>query len=362
MDKCRHPYRVFISYSHHDEALADKLEAHLCDCGVIPVRDTSITAGTRFSDEIKRKISFSHVFVTLLTGRSTLSPWVHQEMAYAMGLGVPVLPLALDELPGGMAHEIHASPVAPDLSDLPKRLTARNLDNLVASAQDAGRAMFECANDTESRTRALVGYARSLRQQDEPCRIRQRAAFTSFSLPSHGAKHKDWDMMEGCRHRDDPVRELLRQERAEMEEHARRGGCDLIIDPYVVLREDPRSCELTGKHPHGSTIKRLEILRDFVTGMTTENLRIAIQEGGIDGNTIIIGDWVLAEAVIPHRKTGYRQTILTRHAPTVLATIEEFDRDFADASSDFEPGDGTSNQAVINMLRRRIEELQQSGG
>ena len=77
-DKCRHPYRMFIIYSHDDRALADKLEAHLRKCGVIPVRDTSITAGARFSDEIKRKISFSHVVVALLTRCSKLRPWVHQ--------------------------------------------------------------------------------------------------------------------------------------------------------------------------------------------------------------------------------------------------------------------------------------------
>ncbi len=361
-DKCRHPYRMFISYSHDDRALADKLEAHLRKCGVIPVRDTSITAGARFSDEIKRKISFSHVFVALLTRCSKLRPWVHQELAYALGLGLPVLPLALDELPEGMAHEIQALRVAPDLCDLPERLTAKSLDDLVATAQDARRAMFECADKPYDRTRLLVEYARNLQRQAGPCRIRQRVAFSSFSLPSRGAKHEDWDVIEGSNRRDEALRELLRRERAVMEEHAREAGCDLIIDPFVMVRDDPARGKVRLKHAYGATIRRLEILEEFVVSMPAGKLNIAIQEGKIDGSTIVVGDWVLAEAVVPHYKSDYRQTIFTRHAPTVLAKIEEFDRDFADAACDFSPGEATSNQAAIDTLKRRIEELHQSGG
>ena len=124
MNQCRHPYRIFISYSHADLALAERLQAYLAAINTMPVLDKDISVGMRFSEEIRTKISYAHVFISILTKRSKMSPWVHQELGYALGLGLPVLPLALDELPAGMAQEIQALRIAPDMQDLEQRLTA----------------------------------------------------------------------------------------------------------------------------------------------------------------------------------------------------------------------------------------------
>jgi hypothetical protein len=357
MKCCRYPYRVFISYSHDDRPLAERLRMHLAAMDTRPEMDAAILAGTKFSEEIRRKISNAHIFVSLLTTNSKARPWVHQELGFALGLGLPVLPLALDELPEGMAHEIQALKIAPDLRDLAERLTAETLDEVVARSQHERTAMFECADKLYDRTRLLVEYAKSLlRPPHGPCRIRQRSAFSSFSLPKKNPKHSDWDACDGLSRRDDAVRELLRQERDLMEQHAREAGCDLIIDPFVSAEEgEPLINERRFKHQRAPTIKRSEILKQFIDRMPDDKLRIVVQRGKIDGSMIIIGDWVAAEAVVPHYKGGYKQTIFTRHGPTVLAKIEEFDRDFDELLDDLKLQEISSRQAALRTLDQLME-------
>jgi len=65
-----HPYRVFISYSHQDRDKAELVRAHLARLGACPMADVDLLASTRFSEEIRRRISHAHVFVSILTGHS----------------------------------------------------------------------------------------------------------------------------------------------------------------------------------------------------------------------------------------------------------------------------------------------------
>ena len=359
-DKCRHPYRVFISYSRADKELADKLEAHLRDCGVVPVRDTSINAGARFSDEIKRQISFSHVFVCLLTSRSKLSPWVHQEMAYAMGLGLPVLPLALDELPEGMAQELLAIQVGPDVADISGQLTPRALQDLVSSAQGRRKAMYECEEHLIGRTQLLVDYASDILHREGPCVVRQRAPFSSFSVPDHRPKHPVWDEVEGTARRPEETRRLLRSERSLLTSHARSAGCHLLIDPYVHIPQGAGEGGDGQPSVFAPTVKRLELLNEFLKSMPDDKVKVGIQQGGIDVNTVILGDWMWAEAVVPPSRIGYRQTVFTRHAPTILSKTEDFDTDLAEALDDAKVAPAQSRLAAVKTIDEIIEKLKKA--
>ena len=42
----------------------------------------------------------------------------------------------------------------------------------------------------------------------------------------------------------------------------------------------------------------------------------------------IVGDWFSAESISTAGGQGYRHTVFTRHAPSVAASAEQFDRDF----------------------------------
>ena len=153
-----YPYRVFVSYSRQEKRLAQTVQEHLVSdaIGACPMSDREIWAGTPFDEDIARQISFAHVFIPILTSASETRPWVHQEIGYAMGLGVPILPLALDELPKGMAERIQAVKVRPDLSDLGDKLTSEALDRVVSSSQKKSAAMFRCGDRLYERTKILV--------------------------------------------------------------------------------------------------------------------------------------------------------------------------------------------------------------
>jgi len=106
--------------------------------GLTPVWDRDIAGGAEFDDGIRRRIAQAHVFMPLLTGNSCDRPWVHQEIGYACGIGVPVVPLALRALPKGMLSGIQAIDVKDDLSDLRQQLEHAGFESQVLSSQAEG--------------------------------------------------------------------------------------------------------------------------------------------------------------------------------------------------------------------------------
>jgi hypothetical protein len=126
-----YPYRIFISYTREDRALAKMMADALQSVGLIPLWDQDIRPGLRFSDAIRNAIATAHIFMPLITERSQNRPWVHQETGYAIGINVPVLPVALKTLPGEMIAELQAITVEPDFCDLAQHLQEPDLDPIV---------------------------------------------------------------------------------------------------------------------------------------------------------------------------------------------------------------------------------------
>jgi len=345
-----YPYRVFVSYSRSDERRAARVRAYLSALGARPMSDVDLPAGQPFTEEIKSKIAHAHVFMPLLTTHSGERPWVHQEIGYAMGLGVPILPLALGALPEGLAEQLHAVTLSPDLENLGDRLRAADLQALVSRAQETSCAAFQSAEELHERTRLLVSYARSARRLGGAGRVRQRLAFSSFSLPNKRITHPDWDKREGIHKRSPEVRELLRQEREVMEEHAREAGCDLILDPSVSA----------DRHGPEATAVRLRILVDFLKSIPDDKVVVVTQRGEIQGSLIMIDDWFVAEAVVPHYGLNYTQTIFTRHAATCLSKMQKFDRLLKELLSDSGLRPEHSRVAAIETLEEMMEGLGRS--
>ena len=57
------------------------------------VADRDAPLGKPLPEEIKKAIEESELFLVFLTKNSRKSPWVNQEIGYALGKGVPVIPL-----------------------------------------------------------------------------------------------------------------------------------------------------------------------------------------------------------------------------------------------------------------------------
>jgi TIR domain-containing protein len=356
LNKCHYPYRVFISYSHADRQIAEALERHIKNLGAIPIFDKSNPVGTKFTDEIKMRIASSHLFMSVLTENSHLSPWTHQELGYALGLGVPLVPLAFSKFPQGMAEEIHATSIST-VSQIASRLPAEDLDDLIGTAKRANKAVHECAAKLADRTRFLVNEATILWNKRIPCKIRQLSGFSSFSIPTD--KDDDdawaWRAKEGV---GESEKDLLSQERQILEQHAKKSGCDLILDPFVLVRKHEESVgQLVLKHGKEDSLHRLENLAEFLSGMPDDTLRVVIQKGRVKESIAILGDWISAEAVVPHYEGGYKQTIFTRHGPSVLMKLEEFDYRFERELRKIDFGGLSSREFALKQVEELIGNL-----
>ena len=232
-------YRVFVSYSHKDTKLAARIIEHLQRIGVQPMSDQIIRGGTRFSDSIKWQIACSHVFISILTRQSQRSTWVVSELGYAIGTGTAVIPLSFGKMPSGLAYELHAEKVRRNLSDLDEKLTLKSIENLVAEARKEHRFTSECVDQLLDRTKLLVNEAERLQRFPRAglLRVRQRMAFSSFSIPDEPSGSSIWNARDGAKSRTENERKFLRRERQVMEQHAITAGCDLILDPYVKIED-----------------------------------------------------------------------------------------------------------------------------
>lgn len=230
-------FRVFVSYSRKDRLLAKQLVGILKDhMSFMTLWDEDILPGMEFNAAIKNRISCAHLFMPLLTENLQERPWVHQETGFAIALGIPVLPVAVNTVPSEMIASLQAIIVEPDLSNLGKRLQEVNFEQVVLSPLSEPHLMIEIADWPEQRTKMMAQYAnRVVDEFGEYGCVRQRGAFSSFSIPDKSEKNPIWKLFDGNTPRPGHHHELQQQERCALERHARARGVYLIIDPTLNL-------------------------------------------------------------------------------------------------------------------------------
>ena len=77
--------KVFISYAHSDEALAQKIVATLGEAGLEVWNDHEILPGDNWAEQVAQALKESEAMVVLLTPEATRSRWVRHEIEYALG-------------------------------------------------------------------------------------------------------------------------------------------------------------------------------------------------------------------------------------------------------------------------------------
>jgi hypothetical protein len=342
-----HPYRVFVSYTHRDRELIDRIVAILRGVGLQPLLDVAVGPGDDFSEAIKSLIAQAHVFMPVITPISQACAWVHQETGYALALRIPVLTLAIDgEVPTQMTAKMQAILTSSDLGDLASQLRRINFENIVTPTPTRTVAPVEVVDWPERRSEVIASHADWLWQFAEPCRIRHRGPLTSFSIPDAALDDDVWNQCgEGVRG-SEFLRHLLRSERRSLERHAREAGCSLIINPAMMLDE----------RYVGSRKLRLNILIDFLEQVPDEKAIVVIVNSSVDGSIILVGDRFSASSHAP-RQGGYRQTVINWHAPTVLQELRLFDEQVANGLkfSGLEPE--RSRTHAIDHLKALVADL-----
>ena len=346
-------FRVFISYSHKDLELVKVVVDVLKDIA-IPMWDENFMFGHGFHEQIKMFIAHSHVFIPIITEESSKRGWVHQEIGYAMAMNAPVLPIAVDMKPGEMIHGLLAIRLEKDGSrweeQLKKQLTRVSLNQLISKFTNPNQARFLCAKETEDRARMITEYATIVEQLGYYGFVRQKGALTSLHIPNYLASHPIWKERYGNIHMSSFRCDLQRNERIALEKHARKSGCRLIINPYLDYRA----------YGTKARIVRLKCLKEFLESMTNDMVQVAISEGmDVGENLLIVGDWFLAEAVTGVIGKGYKQTIFTRHAPSMQNMIKLFDQAFEECLKNerWSWDSETSREYAIEELDRIINEL-----
>lgn len=322
-------YRIFISYSHQDQGLVSKIAGILEDNGLIPRWDRNFSVGHGFHEQIRNFIAHAHVFLPISTKTADERKWVHQEIGYATAFNIPVLPVAAGRLPGEMIEHIHALPLsdeagagAPndtDLDQLKKHLSKEVIAGLVQRFSDTGLALYQCAEFAEDRATMMAKYCDEVLAHGVCDIVRQKGALSSLHIPAQTINHPIWKARYGGLDRGPVHRRLQRQERIALEAHAREAGCKLIINPYIEYL----------RYGEAARIVRLECLLEFLESMPDSKCQVAINsEMDHDQSVTILGDWFAAESASAQIGQGYRQTVFTRHAPSMLRKIEAFDQEF----------------------------------
>ena len=341
-------YRIFISYSHEDQEVAGKLVKILEENGLIPMWDRDFITGDGFPEQIKNFIAHAHVFVPLITEASSKRGWVHQEIGYAMALNVPILPVTLDKVPGEMLQLKLAISWTDDAESMKKSLSLEKFAHLVASAQGKSPALFECAELHEHRTQMMNEYANRVLEIGFYGHVRQQGALSSFHLPDKPVSDPIWKERYGSFEASEFRCQLLLEERLVLEKHARDSGCSLIINPYLKFE----------KYGKQARMSRLKTLLNFLTSMPDDKVRVAITKKiPRDLSLTIVGDWFIAESVSASPGKGYRQTIFTRHAPTVHRKIELFDREFDNIQQAQPHQTVSSRESAINEIKKLLNEI-----
>jgi hypothetical protein len=309
-------FRVFICYARPDKEKATILASILKQNGLIPIYDEELPTGYGFHDGLKKFIAHAHVFLPLITDKSKESRWVHQEIGYALALNIPIIPLTVNTIPGEMLENLQAQPWR-DKRKLKQLLTCDFFKDRVEEAQKKGSALFECAELREERSNLISQYAADVKRTRNTGHVRQSGVLTSFYLPDKEPDDESWKFLYGGDTAPGQSGyKALRQERQELEKHAKVSGCSLIIDPYYTFEE------YGGEYARRA---RLEELLNFLQKMPDELVNIAIKRGlAKEESMLIVGNWFSADA-FSLNENGYRQTMFTRHAPTVLNRIRKFD-------------------------------------
>ena len=339
--------RVFVSYARKNKELVEQIIAVLQDQGLAPMSDKDLPVGTGFPEQIRSYIAHAHVFLPVVTPKSSKRGWVHQEIGYALALNVPVLPVCFERPPEGFL-QLHHSLVIEKEEDLEKQLRREVFESLVDRANEESHPLYECAEDNEKRAFLMAKYANSVRDIAGTAIVRQKGALTTFSLPGELEPFTKWQARYN-RKREKPYCKRLLKERQAFGRHVISAGCKLIVNDHL---------DYIDKWGDGVKHARLSVLLDFLESIPDDSTQVAFTAPDAPLHSwTLVGDWFLAESIAGQMGGGYYQTMFTRHAPTIRQRIEEFEQEFAVLLA----RDGTtaeSSKAVaIERLKKQISAL-----
>lgn len=368
--KSRTKYRVFLSYSHYDEQQERILSEILENNDLCPISDSKLESGHGFHDQIKKFIAHAYVFIPVISKLSNQIGWVHAEIGYAMAHNIPILPILIEDnaLPEEMIEELQAvksnlkTCTVNQIEEEKKRLSAilswDKIDNMIRrSPYELKRPKYECAYYHIERTMMLVEYSLDIRTlfKDQPKLYRQSGGLSSFHIPDSAPEGEEFRLRYlGSNQRVDFLNVWLRGERIVFEEFAKESGFKIIINLDLDFKSSRRYATII-KESRLKTL--LKFFRKILEPPKKHEIEFeVIIDRGLDKhrNIIIVGDLFMAESLAGYYGQGLRQTMLTRHAPTIKNQIELFDVRFNELK---EKQKNTSVEHAISEIEERLKDI-----
>jgi hypothetical protein len=342
-----HKIRVFISYSHQDFILVERLVKILEQEGIMVLWTQKLSGGTGYSEKLKIFIEHAHVFIPVITESSSARGWVHQEIGYAIALHIPVFPVTIGKLvPIGMLEFIHAIQLSDDEQIIKEQVGYNTLNALLK--EDVLPALYQRAAKVEDRAALMKNYADKVSSLDKFGVVRQKGGLSSFHIPGKHIGHQVWADRYAPGNRGSNHKELQLGERKALQLHANEAGCKLIINPLNAL---------DGRSPLANKSRTIALI-DFLESMSDDKLAIAIQteKTSIESLTMV-GDWFLAESVSFKDGDGFTNTFFTRNASEIAKRIETFDEEFEELLLKNNWTEANSRQNAIEELNRILSDI-----
>jgi HEAT repeat protein len=171
---------IFVSYCHNDSDFAEILEGKIREWGFLTWRDRSLHAGDNWRKEIDRGLKDAMAVVAVMSPQARNSPYVTYEWSFAIGSGVPIVPVLL-RLPAMDLHPRLNEYQALDFSNTP----ARPWEQLEESLRNLAEAEREFTLRVPRDAPPVVREA--ARTLDDMDRTRRLAAIASLADMTHPA-------------------------------------------------------------------------------------------------------------------------------------------------------------------------------
>lgn len=314
--------RVFVCYSRSNSDLAKQVVDALRKLDFEVLWDQKISGGEIFNEEIRSYIAHSHLFVPIITQEANKRGWVHQEIGYGVAMDVTILPLLFDGTDlEGMAETRQGVkiPSGIDTEGLVKLLRESLKREQPVGHSGAMSGIYSCAYDRENRARLISAAANSVTRMKQAGTVCHHGAYTAFAIPDAEFSDPGWIARHGGP-RDQSLLRAERDERRELEKHAKEMGCRLIIRPKL---DGGNFCGDMGR------ASRIQTLLEFLhTNSHPETLAVIDPDTSENPSQLVVGNWFAAESRNSNSQLGYRHTVLTRHAPTVEVLREDFEQRF----------------------------------
>ena len=169
--------RVFISYCREDGDFADNLRHKLEEAEIPTWQDTDLYGGQLWRAEIDLAIRESLAVVVVMSPEAAQSGYVAYEWAFALGVGVNVVPVLLKSAPG----DLHPALQSRQCLDFSSR-SARPWDLLCRAVQGVGPPAEATIHIPEGAPPVVEQAARALDSMDEEQR---EAALKTLATMNH---------------------------------------------------------------------------------------------------------------------------------------------------------------------------------